>query len=1092
MTRLAPSRPPQGSAFSAGKEIGFARLVSWVLWTTRAGLWTLIGCIALSCPGALVSSAYGDTPPPLADSEYLVRAWETEDGLPENSATSIVQTQDGYLWFGTFNGLVRYNGDQFTVLSPDNTPELPSAGIVNLHLDKHDRLWVSTYQGLVLRDGAHWRPLRQPDGTPLSVVRTFSERANGDVLITTFDGRIYESSGADLAALPSPPGTQGEGWLGGVDEEGHWWVLQHLFVGRWETNRWVRMLPPLDVPDETLGCAPARDGGLWLLLGKELRKVRRGAVVARIALPENPGGVWSLCEDSQGNVWFSSFNQGFSRIGPGGDMKRWRAADGASDQGRCVFEDRERNLWLGTSGDGLLRLTHRRFRHFQLSSKSKGVLVHSVSADNTGGVWAATFGQGLFHLNEAGVTTLLPPALSNSSTFLQSVLVDRAGRLFVSGMGVGLWAYDQTGTRRVGSEENVVALFEDSKKQVWFSSAGGLATRLDANRIQEFGYSNGLPKDAATCFAEDGSGAIWIAGSSGVFRRSGEGSFTEVKDSAGAALGGVLCLKADREGAVWLGSSDRGLLRCKDGAVAVLDADDGFPVTSVGGMVEDGLGFWWMTSGPRLVRARLQDLQAVADRRKPRVDCQVFDVSDGLPRAEFNSGRQPTNTRDSHGRLWFAMTKGVAMVDPAALRLNDRPPPVYVEEISFSPSASLASKPSRQLTRSWGAPLPGPVVLPPGSRGIEIRYTALSLAASEKVRFQVKLEGANAAWQDVEQRRTAFYHELPPARYVFRVRAANNDGVWNESGTSLTFTVLPFFWQTWWFRLGTTLLLIALGGALVWAWSHQRVVRALERERLVVEMQQLRDELAHSSRVSTMGQLASALAHELGQPLGAILRNTEAAELIIEQEPLDLAEIRAILTDIRLDDQRAAGVIQGMRALLKRRNVEWAPLSLGGLVADVAALVRPDALQRKVQLAIHVPVGIPPVYGDRVQLQQVLLNLLLNGMDAMSQQPPQTRRLTVQARTIEAQMVEVAVRDSGPGVPAQSVARVFEPFYSTKPQGMGLGLAVSKTIIEAHKGRIWAENRLEGGASFCFTVPFAASVPTDEDGGNATRSASGA
>ncbi len=1037
--------------------------------------------LTIALLAGLVPLGRADLPSCLTNSEYLLRGWGTVDGLPEDSATAIVQSQDGYLWFGTFKGLVRYNGDQFTVLNPDNTPELPSAGIVNLHLDKRDRLWVSTYQGLVLREGPQWRPLRQPDGSPLGMVRTFSERANGDVLVTTFDGKVYESSGADLAELPSPPGAQGQGYLGGVDDEGHWWVLQHQFVGRWETNRWVRMLPPLDVPDEALGCAPARDGGLWLLLGKDLRKVRRGAVVARVALPESPGSVWSLCEDSQGNVWIASFNQGFSRIAPGGDMRRWRIADGLSDQGRCVFEDRERNLWLGTSGDGLLRLTHRRFQHFQLTSTSKGVLVHSVSADGTGGVWAATFGKGLFHLNEAGETTLPPPALSNSSTYLQSVLADRAGRLYVSGMGVGLWVYDQTGTRRVGQQQNVVALFQDSKEQVWSSSAGGRVTRLDASRIQEFGSSNGLPKDAGTCFAEDSSGAIWIACDSGVFRRSGEGPFTEVRDPAGAALRGVLCLKADGEGAVWLGSSDRGLLRCKDGAVAVLDADEGLPVSSVGGMVEDGLGFWWITSGPRVVRARLQDLQAVADRRKPRVDCQVFDVSDGLPRAEFTAGRQPTNTRGNDGHLWFAMTKGVAMVDPAALVLNDQPPPVYVEEISFSRPTSLASKPSWKLTRSCGAPLPGPVVLPPGSRGIEIRYAALSLTASEKVQFQVKLEGADAAWQDMEKRRSAFYYELPPARYVFRVRAANNDGVWNKAGTSLAFTVLPFFWQTWWFRIGTALLLTALGGALVWSWSHQRVVRALERECLAVEMQQLRNKLAHSSRVSTMGQFASALAHELGQPLGAILRNTEAAELLIEREPPDLAEIRAILTDIRLDDQRAAGVIQGMRGLLKRREVEWAPLSLADLVADVAAVTRPDALERKVHLTIDVPADIPPVYGDRVQLQQVLLNLLVNGMDAMSQQPPPTRRLAVQARKTQAQTVEVAVRDSGPGVPPQSLARVFEPFYSTKPQGMGIGLAVSKTIIEAHKGRIWAENQAEGGASFCFTVPLAPSPRAGEE-----------
>ena len=335
------------------------------------------------------------------------------------------------------------------------------------------------------------------------------------------------------------------------------------------------------------------------------------------------------------------------------------------------------------------------------------------------------------------------------------------------------------------------------------------------------------------------------------------------------------------------------------------------------------------------------------------------------------------------------------------------------------------------------------------------------------------MEGEGEDWKNAGNDRVVRFHQLPAGDYVFRVRAANNDGVWNPTGASLAISVMPFYWQTWWFRLGSGLLLVGLGGALVWSWSRKRIARAVERERVADETQLLREELAHSSRVTTMGQLASGLAHELGQPLGAILRNAEAAEMLMEQEPPDLAEIRAILTDIRQDDQRAAGVINRMRALLKRRNVERARLSSWELLHEVEALVRASAHQRKVQLTLDVSPSLPEICGDRVQLQQVLLNLLLNGMDAMSQEPSGNRRLLVQARQAEGQMIEISVRDSGPGIPAQSLVQVFEPFFTTKPHGMGMGLAVSKTIVEAHKGRIWAENAAEGGARFCFTVPMA-------------------
>ena len=242
------------------------------------------------------------------------------------------------------------------------------------------------------------------------------------------------------------------------------------------------------------------------------------------------------------------------------------------------------------------------------------------------------------------------------------------------------------------------------------------------------------------------------------------------------------------------------------------------------------------------------------------------------------------------------------------------------------------------------------------------------------------------------------------------------------------------------------------------------------RKQAELEIVQQRNELAHVGRVSTMGQLASTLANELNQPLGAILRNAEAAELFLRGDSPDLEEVRAILADIRKDDQRAGEVIDRMRALLKRRGLEHTTLDIADLVDEVMPLVHPDAVSRKVRLDIEVPRNLPPVRGDRVHLQQVLLNLILNGMDAMGEVPAEARRLTVRARQADAGTIEVAVADAGHGVPAEKFARLFEPFFTTKPNGMGLGLPISSTIIEAHGGRIWAENS-PAGATFFFTVP---------------------
>jgi len=243
-----------------------------------------------------------------------------------------------------------------------------------------------------------------------------------------------------------------------------------------------------------------------------------------------------------------------------------------------------------------------------------------------------------------------------------------------------------------------------------------------------------------------------------------------------------------------------------------------------------------------------------------------------------------------------------------------------------------------------------------------------------------------------------------------------------------------------------------------------------QRKQAEGEMLRLRDALAHGGRLSTMAQLASGLAHELNQPLGAILRNAEAAELLLRSGAPDLEEVRAILADICKDDQRAGEVIDQMRAQLRRRGLERVELDFAQLVNEVLVLVQPDAASRKVRLAVEVPTALPQVRGDRVHLQQVLLNLILNGMDAMTEVPAEERRLVVRARQADAGAVEVAVADSGRGVSAAKLERLFEPFVTTKPDGMGLGLPISASIIGAHGGRIWAESG-PAGATFYFTVP---------------------
>ena len=238
-----------------------------------------------------------------------------------------------------------------------------------------------------------------------------------------------------------------------------------------------------------------------------------------------------------------------------------------------------------------------------------------------------------------------------------------------------------------------------------------------------------------------------------------------------------------------------------------------------------------------------------------------------------------------------------------------------------------------------------------------------------------------------------------------------------------------------------------------------------------VELLRQRTELAHIARLSTMGELAASLAHELNQPLGAILANAEAAELFLQQDPPALDELHVILAAIRKDDGRAAEVIRRMRALLRKDELEREPIEINSLVEDVWKLVSADATQRGISLAADLDSALPRVSGDRVHLQQVLLNLILNGMDAIADQPSDRRRILLHTGCGADGQVELTVIDSGHGIEPDKLPRLFEPFYTTKPNGMGMGLSIAHTIIEAHCGRIWAENNASGGATFYLVLP---------------------
>ncbi len=1181
----------------------------------------LLRALALTFLALCVPPASAAPPAELADSGYLLHAWSTEDGLPENSATAIVQTQDGYLWFGTFNGLVRFNGVTFKVFNTANTPHLPSAGIVNLHADKRDRLWVSTYTGLVMKDGAQWRALGTNEGWAGNYVRTFAERANGDLLITTFDGHVLVAANDRLTELPSPPGERGQGYLGTVDEDGRWWLAQRRFVGFWNGQEWVQALTPgPSVGRSEVACASSRGGGVWVLLAKELVKLRGGSEVSRRSLLQFPRGIWSMSEDSRTNLWICSYDSGLFQLTADGDQHHWTTTDGLGTAStRVIFEDREENLWLGSSGGGLQRLTSRRFLEAGTGSVLPPKVARSVWPARDQGIWIAFFDAGLFRHGGTGIVRVPVPGPKNETAYGLSVLEDRAGRLWYGDADYCWWRNGQESFEKVSLKPavgaSVTALFEDSRGRVWIGGRGGVVV-CEGGKFRQIGPEVGLPGSEIAGFGQEKSGAVWVAGTEGVFREENTG-FNEVRTADGQPLRGVLCLKADADGAMWMGTRAAGLLRWRHLRLDRVGAEHGLPDHEVRGILEDEEGYFWMPSNHGIIRAGREQLHAVADGTVARLDCQVLDQHDGLPSAECPPG-QPTCARDAGGRMWFATQKGAAVIDPARFHRNSHPPPVHVEQLTYRVPRTRAEQRDRKVSGVLGhdevrltAPFPLPLRLPPGSYGLEIEYAALSYSAPEKVQYQVRLEGHRPEWEDIRNRSVVRFYQMQPGEYVFRVRASNNDGVWNEAGATLAFSVLPFYWQTLWFQGAMGVLLVAAGGGAVfwrssgkrrlelaemerqkkefaerkqaelalkqsewwlshtqhiahvgsWDWDigtnrrkwsdetcwifgvasdqaeiahdaflervhpedrdavaeairraldepgseysiQHRIVRSDGSERVVhergevirdergrpvrmigsvhdvtertlveAESRQLRTELAHLDRVSTVSVMTSALAHEINQPLAAILSNAQAGLRLLTRGHADLDEIRDVLHDIVQDDKRAGEVIRRLRTMLKRQGPQSEEFDLNQVVREVAGLLHSEVIIRKVSLAMDLAPDPLVISADPVQVQQVILNLLLNALDAVQDEPRARRKVVLSTRADAGQRVLLMVRDSGPGIPTDRLEAIFDPFYSTKKHGMGLGLAICRSITRTYGGTLVAENVPDGGAQFVLSLP---------------------
>jgi ligand-binding sensor domain-containing protein/signal transduction histidine kinase len=791
---------------------------------------------------------------------YLVDVWENDDGLPQSSIIAMTQTRDGYLWLGTVNGLVRFDGKRFTVFDEDTTPGLGGSPIVSLFEDTRDNLWIGSEGAGVILVGKGGSVTNLGIGRGSRELR-ISEDASGAVWVCMADGPLWRCRDGATNSFRSSTGYR---WVM-AEKSGKLWAMAEGQMIEVQTDGdFSRGVLPAQRrgPVENLDWLLAsRNGGHWRLANGRIGKWTGDTLDRDFGSNHwSYARVSAACEDREGNLVVGTLGEGVFVYHLAGGVSSISTNEGLS--GNLILSlalDREGTLWVGTDGAGLNRVKP---RHFQVVEQTRGVTVRSVCEDGQGGLWMS-FNAVELNANGAGYVKDgvfrgygRTEGLFNSSVW--SVFVDRKGQVWAGTYG-GLFQFINGRFHGIGTVEagwpRILAIHEDRQGQLWLGAQAGLV-RWAGRDSKVFGRRDGLSAEEVLAMADDSEGNLWIGARGGGLNRLLAGKFTSFHRPDALPAADISSLYVDADGVLWVGTLGGGLARFHRGKWTRYTTREGLVSKSIGYLVEDTQGYLWIGSNQGLMRVKKQALNDCASGALASLPVRVFGQPDGLPTVECILGSQPGACRTRDGRLWFPTIKGLAHVDPARIVSNTNPPPVVIESVLVDGAVRSAS--------GLRARPPQRIVMSPQDERLEIQYTSLNLSASDRARFKHRLEGHETAWAEVGNLRIASYSRLPPGEYRFQVTACNEDGVWNEMGAEVTLVVEPHYWQTRWFLGLVGAAVLGLVAGAVYYVSTQKLQRqlaglrqqeALEQERSRIA-RDIHDQLgANLTQVSLLGEL---------------------------------------------------------------------------------------------------------------------------------------------------------------------------------------------------------------------------------------------
>ena len=1012
--------------------------------------------------GAGLAAAEATRPLDHDPGDYRVAQWTTLQGLPQNTVTDMVFLPSGELWLATFGGLARFDGHGFQVLDMAGDEGLPANRIVSLAGSGERSFLFLTQQGHLGRvEDGRSRLVAPPPGGSVEALELLVDR-QGRAFCRAGDGKVWHTGDAG-AWEPFGGGPSVSGLLHefALDENGEVWGIWGDRLGR-ITGRSPEAWRAL--PERGAMVSPRRGGGLWLGLSRGVASFVDGRLDRLRVRPALAGEVTAIESAGAGALW----------VAAGGEVSRLERRSGgwwqrtvlplrlpAAVPVRVLRLDAEGSLWIGTAGSGLYRVDRQPTRRFGAPSGLADIA--ALASDGAGGAFVASGCRHLLHLDRAGAARPvrlpgaspgepLPPcgiSLARSATGTTWV---RSGRRLLRLQGLEA----RTVSRAVPSDEGPIVPTPDGS--LWVVSRGGRVGLVAADGSLTRELQLPAPLMSAS-LAPDG--ALWIGGDGEVLRIGPRGA-DRIGSDANVPRGLVRDILAEPSGTVWIGTYGGGVGRLRGGRVSRLTVAQGLPDNSISRILNDGRGRLWISTNRGVAVIDEGAAEAVAEGRERAIAPVVLGAERGVPEANFGS---PAGFADASGTLWFGTIDGAVTIDAAAFPFNTRPPVVRIEDVRADGQA-LALEPV--------------VRVPPRRARLRVGYTAQSLRYPDEMRFRYRVEGRDEGWVDAGAERSVDWSPPGPGRHRFLVEARNEDGVWSSEPAVVVLDVRPAWWQTTAFHVAVVLALALLGLAGVRRHvrgierEHAARLQALERQREAEQrLLAMRAEVEHVARAALAGELSTSLAHEVRQPVAAIVNNAEAGRRNLPHYLERPAELRQIFDDIVAGGMRVSQAVRDVRGVLGSHEVEPGAVDLSELVREVLPLLDRELEQNRIEVELALARTLPPIEGLRVQLGQVVVNLVSNACEALAGVEGE-RRITVSTAERDGR-AELAVQDNGPGLEAAVAARLFEPFVTTKPEGLGMGLAICRSIAERHGGRLTASSPPGGGVRMTLTLP--AAVP---------------